>query len=115
MLSALTLILVCQLAGELIVGALGAPVPGPVLGMVLLFLWLTVRGGVPENLAQTGGGLLRMLSLLFVPAGTGVILHLQLLADALVPIAAALLVSTIATIAVTGLAMHWLLKRRDDG
>lgn len=111
MLGFLTLILVCQLAGELAVGALHLPVPGPVLGMLALFALLMIRGEVPEALEQTAGGLLRAMSLLFVPAGTGVMLHFRLLGEALVPLGVALVVSTLATIAVTGLLMRWLGRR----
>lgn len=116
MLGFLTLILVCQLAGELAVGALDLPVPGPVLGMLALFALLMIRGEVPETLEQTAGGLLRAMSLLFVPAGTGVMLHFRLLGEALVPLGVALVVSTLATIAVTGLLMRWLGRREpSDG
>ena len=108
MLGYLTLILVCQLAGELAVGALGWPVPGPVLGMVLLFGILLVMGRVPDALERTATGLLQSMSLLFVPAGAGVMLHFQLLGDAAVSLVLALVVSTLATIAVTALLMQWL-------
>ena len=81
----LTLILSCQLLGEVIVGALGLPVPGPVLGMAFLFAFLLIRGHVPDALGATADGLLRNMSLLFVPAGTGVIMHVTLLSEALVP------------------------------
>jgi len=115
MLGFFTLILLCQLAGELAVGALDLAVPGPVLGMVLLFAILMLRGEVPEKLDATADGLLRSLSLLFVPAGTGVILHFRLLGEALLPLGAALVVSTVATIAVTALMMAWLGKGGADG
>ena len=115
MLGYLTLILVCQLAGELITGSLGLPVPGPVLEMVLLFLFLLIRGTVPAELDQTASGLLKAMSSLFVPAGTGVVLHLQLLSEALVPLAASLVVSTLAAIAVTALLMRWLDRGTDRG
>lgn len=108
MLGYLTVILLCQLAGEFLTGALMLPVPGPVLGMVFLFVLLMLRGHVPDRLDQTADGLLRSMSLLFVPAGTGVILHFQLLGEALLPLGLALVVSTLATIAVTGLLMQWL-------
>ncbi|MEW9919662.1 CidA/LrgA family protein [Marimonas sp. MJW-29] len=108
MLGYLTVILLCQLAGEVIVGTLSLPIPGPVLGMVLLFLLLLARGEVPEALDQVSTGLLRSMSLLFVPAGTGVILHFKLLGEALLPLGLSLVVSTIATIAVTALLMRWL-------
>lgn len=111
MLAFFTLILLCQLIGEVIVGALGLPVPGPVLGMVLLFAYLVIRGDVPDALEDTAGGLLRSMSLLFVPAGAGVILHVKLLGQALLPLGLSLIVSTLATIAVTALLMRWLGRR----
>jgi len=114
MIGYLTLVLVCQLVGELIVGALSLPIPGPVLGMLLLFVLLLMWGEVPKNLGHTADGLLRAMSLLFVPAGTGVMMHFQLLGEALVPLSAALVVSTIMTIVVTALMMRWLGKGGED-
>ncbi len=111
MLNSLTLILCCQLAGELSATALQISVPGPVIGMVLLFCFLLVRGSIPENLARTADGLLSHLSLLFVPAGVGVMLHFRLLGDDWLPIGVALVVSTVLTIAVTALTMTWLGRR----
>ena len=71
---------------------------------------------MPEGLGQAAGGLQRAMSLLFVPAGAGVMLHFHLLAEAALPLGLGLLVSTIATIAVTGLLMSWLGRgARDDG
>ncbi|MBL8838865.1 MAG: CidA/LrgA family protein [Alphaproteobacteria bacterium] len=114
MLGFLTLLLVCQLAGEVLVRLAGAPVPGPVVGMALLFAGLAVRGGVPAGLQTLAGGLLQHLSLLFVPAGVGVILHLRLIADEWPAITAALLISTVATIAVTALVMRALSRPDAD-
>tara|TARA_R110000850_G_scaffold63807_11_gene143856 strand:+ start:125 stop:490 length:366 start_codon:yes stop_codon:yes gene_type:complete len=110
MLAYLTLILVCQLAGELAVGALSIPVPGPVVGMLLLFIILMLIGKVPKGLDQTANGLLNSMSLLFVPAGTGVMLHFKLLGEALIPLSLALIFSTLATIVVTARLMQWLGK-----
>jgi len=108
MLNALTLILVCQLAGELASGGLQLPVPGPVIGMVVLFIYLMVRGGVSQTMSRTADGLLSHLSLLFVPAGVGVMLHFRLLEDNWLAVSVALLASTVATIIVTALMMRWL-------
>jgi holin-like protein len=108
MLNALTLILVCQLAGELASGGLQLPVPGPVIGMVVLFIYLMVRGGVSQAVGRTADGLLSHLSLLFVPAGVGVMLHFRLLEDNWLAVSVALLASTVATIIVTALMMRWL-------
>ena len=108
MLGYLTLILVCQLAGELFVKALGVPVPGPVAGMAILFAGLVARGGIPDELAGVADVLLKNLSLLFVPAGVGVMLHVQLLQREWLPLTAALVISTLLTIGVTAGLMAWL-------
>lgn len=106
----ITLLLVYQLVGEVISRGLNSPLPGPVIGMALLFLTLVVRGGLPEGLKTTAEGLLKNLSLLFVPAGVGVMMHLHLLRDEWQAVSAALLFSTVATIAVTALVMVGLCR-----
>lgn len=111
MLNYLTVILGCQLAGELLVTAAKIPVPGPVCGMALLFAGLVLRGGIPADLARMADALLSNLSLMFVPAGVGVMLHLKLLRADLLPVSVALVVSTLLTIAVTALLMQWFNKR----
>lgn len=107
MIACLTLLLACQLVGEILVKLLHLPVPGPVIGMALLFAGLVIRGGTPSILEQTAGRLLGHLSLLFIPAGVGIILYLDLIAENWLPIGAALLVSTLLTIAVTGGVMQY--------
>lgn len=114
MLGYLTAILVCQLVGETVVVWTGLPVPGPVLGMVLLFCALVMRG-LPNELAKVGDVLLTNLSLLFVPAGVGVMLHAGLLGSEWFAISAALVVSTLATIAVTAAVMVAFNRLRGGG
>jgi holin-like protein len=109
-LAALTVLLVYQLIGEVLVQLLRLPVPGPVVGMLLLFLTLLLRGEAPESLRDTANGLLGHLSLLFVPAGVGVMLHFHRLASEWLPIIVALVASTVITIAVTALVMRALQR-----
>lgn len=113
MLGFFALLLVCQLLGEVIVMVAGIPVPGPVVGMAILFLGLVIRGGLPDGLGDTADGLLTHLSLLFVPAGVGVMLHAELVAAELVPITVSLIASTVLTIAVTALIMRLLVRRSE--
>lgn len=110
----ITLLLVYQLVGEVIARGLGLSLPGPVIGMALLFLTLVIRGGLPDDLKTTAEGLLKHLSLLFVPAGVGVMMHLHLLRDEWQAVSLALVLSTVATIAVTALAMVGLCKLTGD-
>jgi holin-like protein len=110
MLGAFTVLLVYQLVGEVLVLATGLPVPGPVIGMLLLFVTLLVRGSAPAWLRDTCQGLLSHLSLLFVPAGVGVLLHFKRLGAEWLPIVVALVASTVITIGVTALVMRALQK-----
>ena len=110
MLNTLTLLLLFQLGGELCVRALALPIPGPVIGMALLFLTLLVRGHVGEPLRDGASTLLQHLSLLFIPAGAGVMLHLQRIESEWLPIAVALIVSTFAGMAVTGLVLRAMTR-----
>ena len=105
-----TILLACQLAGEVIARLLGLPVPGPVLGMVILFVALAIRGHVPDDVGVVTGGLLQNLSLLFVPAGVGVMLHAGLLVENWLAVSVTLVASVVITIAVTGLAMSWMKR-----
>ena len=140
------ILLTCQFVGEVLGRALVLPVPGPVLGMLILLLALMVRGRlrkrlipspdregdavrisdndagqrqllramlrerVPGSLRLASNGLLAHLSLLFVPAGVGVMVHLGLIAQDLLAIAVTLVVS----IAVTQFVTAWLLQRLID-
>ncbi len=115
MLEYFTLILVCQLVGEIAVTTLDAPFPGPVAGMVLLFVLLLIKGAVPEQLSHVSSALLNNLSLLFVPAGVGVMVHFKLLGTDLWPLSVALIASTLLTVAVTALVMAWLKKFTPKG
>ena len=112
MLESLAILLLCQLIGELTVLYLDIPIPGPVVGMFLLFIGLMIRGNIPETLSITANGLLGQLSLLFVPAGVGVMTHLTLLGNQWLPLSASLIVSTLLTIAVTGLMMQHLVSKK---
>ncbi len=115
MIPALATLLVFQLMGEALVRTLGAPVPGPVLGMALLLLALVLRPATLQAIRPTTQTLLQHLSLLFVPAGVGVMLHLQRLGDEALAIGVALVVSTLVGLASAALTMAWLMKRGSSG
>lgn len=115
MLGALTVLLVYQLIGEVVVQFLALPIPGPVIGLLLLFLTLCARRGIAEPLRDTANGILQHLSLLFVPAGVGVMVHFSRVSGEWLPIIAAVLVSTALAIAVSALVMQVLMRGRSGG
>ena len=110
MINTFATLLVFQTLGEGLAYALSLPVPGPVIGMVLLFVYLLLNRDAIHTLAPTSIALLRHLSLLFVPAGVGIMVHFQRVATEWLPIAAALLASTVVSIMVTALVVKGLQK-----
>lgn len=106
MLIGFLILLLFQFAGELIVVVSGLPVPGPVVGMVLLLAGLIAKGDVPDYLRIPSEALLKHLALLFVPAGVGLMTHLGLLQQDWLAILAALIISTALTIVVTALILN---------
>jgi holin-like protein len=112
MLNALTLLVFCQFAGEALARALALPLPGPVLGLLLLLAGLVLRarlgrGEPPAELKATAQGLLGHLGLLFVPAGVGVVTQLDVLGANWLPIAVAIVVSTFLGLVTAG----WVMQR----
>jgi len=112
-LHALALLLAFQLIGEAATFALALPVPGPVLGMTLLLAAVALRRDLLARLRPTTSTLLTHLSLLFVPAGVGVMVHGARLATEGLAIVGAILASTVLALAATALTVRALL--RDDG
>jgi holin-like protein len=114
-LTGITLLLVYQRVGEVTVRLLGIPIPGPVLGMVMLFATLLIRGHTPESLNNASGALLSHLSLLFVPAGVGMMVHFDRIAAEWLPIAVALFLSTIITMIATAFIMQLTSRWMSSG
>lgn len=106
----LALLLLLQAVGETLTRALGLPFPGPVLGLVLLLpllRWTPLR----EPVAATAELLLAHLSLLFVPVGVGVIVHLQLVSQYGLRLLVVIVLSTWIGLAVTALVLQRLLRK----
>jgi putative effector of murein hydrolase LrgA (UPF0299 family) len=108
MIQGLVQIFLFQALGELISHLLLPMIPGPVIGLVALLVFLLLRGYVPASIDLVGSHILQHLGLLFVPASVGVILYLPLLQANALGIASALLVSVIATLSVTAMVLKLL-------
>ena len=110
----IAIVLGMQLIGEVTATVLGLPVPGPVIGMVLLLILLLRIGSLPAELEQLAGGLLRHLYLYYLPATVGVTAHLALVGTELLPLVAAIVVSSTLAMAATGLVIQILAQRKGD-
>ncbi len=115
LLTTMTTLLALQTVGEVASYTLRLPVPGPVIGMVLLLLFLKLRPRALAALRETSLGLLQHLSLLFVPAGVGVMVHWDRLAAEGVAIVVAIVASTVLALAATALTVRALLPVDEAG
>ena len=126
MIASLSLILPCQLAGEVFVRGLGLPMPGPVIGLMLLLGLLLARDHFPvlargplqgDGVESVSRIMLANLSLLFVPAGVGVVQKLDLVAEHgiafLLVLAVSVMVTLVVTVA-TFLLVSYLMARGRD-
>lgn len=119
MIVSLALLLLCQLLGEVMARMLSLPLPGPIIGMILMLGLLLLRDKITNitpnelrdgTLEKTSGVILANLSLLFVPAGVGVVQRLDLFVTHGVALVIALLASTVIAL-LAGLATFRLIAR----
>lgn len=114
MLEGLAALILLQLAGELIAGFARLPIPGPVIGLALLAGYALWRGVVPPSIEEAGDALLKHLSLLFVPAGVGLIAFGERLLAEGFRLILVLVVSTAVTMVVTALVFRHMSRREKE-
>jgi holin-like protein len=104
-------LLALQALGELLGRALGLPIPGPVIGLLLLLVALRLPS-IQASVGEAANFLLSHLSLLFVPVGVGVMTHLGLLEAHGGRVVAVIVLSTWVGLGATAWTLHWLLRRQ---
>jgi holin-like protein len=106
------ILLLCQLLGEVVAQSAGIPVPGGVVGMLILFVGLILRRGVPDYLEQSTQLILKPLTLYFVPASVGIMTMGPLLAQEGIRIGIVMLLSTLLPLLVCAYVLDRWLSRR---
>lgn len=107
----LLILVLFQLAGSAIM-LLGVPLPGPVLGMLLLLVALLLIGRVPDALRQTSGQLLKYLPLMLIPPSVGIMAQWDVITSNFLAISVALLGSLLVSIPLTAWVLQTLVRRR---
>jgi holin-like protein len=105
MIDGLVQIFIWQGIGELVSKFLFPSMPGPVIGLILLVTFLSIKGEVNPSLGMVADAFRQHLALLFVPASVGVILFLPELKTHALAVGTALTVSVVLAIAVTALVL----------
>jgi putative effector of murein hydrolase LrgA (UPF0299 family) len=112
LLRGLSWLVLCQLLGTALNVLLMPMLPGPIIGMLLLFVFLLVRGEVGEPLHEASTSLLKYLPLLLVPPAVGVMAYAEAIFADFWAIAGALLLSLLISIVFTGWLMQKLIDRQ---
>jgi len=110
MIDAIALLFVCQLLGEVIHRALGVPLPGSVLGMLLLMAWMAIWQKKRPTLTAVTTWLTAHLAVMFVPFAVGLIENGPMLSRYGVALVVAVTLSTTITMVVTVLIFRWMAR-----
>ena len=102
------LILLFSFVGEGLKKLLPFPVPASIYGLVLLFVALEVRIVKIAAVRDTG----KIMPLMFVPAGVGLITSWEALAPILVPVVVIMVVSTVVVMAVSGKVTQFVMRKK---
>ncbi|MGI9274101.1 MAG: CidA/LrgA family protein [Endozoicomonas sp.] len=111
MLSGIVTLLLFTVMGNTISTTLNLPVPGSVVGLILLVVWLVLKGEPSGELEKVSQFCIRYMAVLFIPAAVSVFFMTGLLAEQWLPLTLAVFVATPVTLVLTGLFMQWALKR----
>ena len=107
MLKGLLVLLIFQFLGECITDIFQLPIPGAIIGMLLLFIFLQYRQEPSKELALCGHFLIKHLSLLFLPASVGIFFLGEVFSTHWLPITFAIVVSTALALFITAIVMQF--------
>ena len=116
MLRGFFVILLFQLFGEVIQKFFALVIPGPVIGLIfLLFTLIYLRRvkmkkilNVKKDVMSTATAITSYLSLLFVPIGVGVVMHISYLEKNLYQVLGVVVIGTMLTVGITAKLMEYL-------
>lgn len=98
------------LLGEGIAVLLPLPIPGNIIAMLLLLLFLGIKWIKPEQIQTFSQFLLKNMAFLFIPAGVSIMESMDLLSAQLIEVMVVCILSTIITFGVTGFTAQWVIK-----
>ena len=117
MIKSLFIIFFFQLLGEAIQKIFEINIPGPVIGLILLLLSfiffskkLTQSKKIIKEISVISNQIINYLSLLFVPIGVGVVMHIDYLGDNLFKIFSIIIIGTLVTLVFTAFVMEKIIN-----
>ena len=100
------------LLSQILQQSLNLPIPGTVLGMVLLLILLILKIVKLEWVEDGAKVLLNHLTFLFVPAGVAIMNVFNIFEGKIIILLIVVFIATITVMVVTGLTVQFLINRR---
>lgn len=114
LMNGLLILLLCQCIGEALKAYFQLSLPGPVLGMLILFCGLLVVKQVPDSVGRSSQLLIAQLGLMFLPASVGLFFLGDSFDDQWLAIIAAVVIGSILSLLFNSLVMRWLVNRQQQ-
>jgi len=106
----LTIVLLITFLGEVLSRGLSLPLPGTVVGMLLLLICLLLKVIKVDSLQSISTYMLDNLAFFFLPAGVGIISSFDLLKGNTIKILFIIFISTFVVLVVTGYTVQVLIS-----
>lgn len=113
LLNGVLILLVFQCLGEAVNAWFDLGLPGPVIGMLLLFASMCLFGSAPDSVARASETLIPLLAIMFMPAAAGIFFLGPQFSDQWLAIGSAIVVGTTLSLVFNGLLMKWLVGRHE--
>ena len=107
------IILAVTCVGEIMKYFIPLPIPGSIYGLILMFVLLLTKVIKVEHVKETGEFLIEIMTLMFIPAGVGLITSWSQLQPFLVPLLVITVVSTFVVMIVTGKVTDFLISKKE--
>jgi holin-like protein len=114
MIRGLAILLIFQSLGEVATKIIHGLIPGPVIGMILLLIFLVSRKTIAVSISIAADGLLAHLAIFFIPAAVGVMLYVRELISAGPAWLLAIVLSTAMSMTITALLLKWFFRHDVD-
>ena len=114
MLKGIITLLVFQFLGECFVKIFSLLIPGPVIGMIFLLIFLILRKGSFPSLDTAIATHLKYLPLIFIPTAMGIITQFDIIAKEFWAILTSLVIGTILALAFSSKLMDYLIVKQEE-
>lgn len=107
-----SIILSITFLGEVVYSIIPLPIPASIYGLLIMLFCLQTKIVKLEKVKETGGLLLDIMPLMFIPAGVGLLTVWQEVTDILLPLITIVILTTVIVMVVTGRITQFVMGQK---